>query len=137
MTALSLAFMGTPVFAVPCLEALLAAGHRVVRVYTQPPRPVGRGNREQRSPVHESALRHGLEVETPASLKDAAVQAAYELAHRRCPLEVQAPDHSPPRLRLDRLPEIRRNAARVEIAAVPRLEQDAALVGKSTDLEHT
>ena len=45
-------FMGTPGFAVPSLDALVAAGHEVARVYTQPPRPAGRGKRDRPSPVH-------------------------------------------------------------------------------------
>jgi len=87
-----LAYMGTPDFAVPALRALLAAGHDIAAVYTQPPRPAGRGQREQRSPVHEFATAHGIEVRTPVSLKneeaqrefagltlDAAIVAAYGL----------------------------------------------------------
>jgi methionyl-tRNA formyltransferase len=52
---LRLAFMGTPDFAVPVLQALLTAGHVVVAVYTQPPRPAGRGHRAQPSPVPRAA----------------------------------------------------------------------------------
>ncbi|MFC6216875.1 methionyl-tRNA formyltransferase, partial [Fodinicurvata halophila] len=51
-----LAFLGTPDFAVPTLEALVAAGHDIAAVYSQPPRPAGRGHRERRAPVHETAL---------------------------------------------------------------------------------
>src|SRR5579885_137893 len=88
---LRLAFMGTPDFAVPILRALLAAGHDVVAVYTQPPRPAGRGHREQPSPVQRSAEAAGIPVRTPAKLDaaeqerfralalDAAVVAAYGL----------------------------------------------------------
>ncbi|MGM0562200.1 MAG: methionyl-tRNA formyltransferase [Pseudomonadota bacterium] len=75
---LRLAFMGTPDFAVPTLEALIAAGHEIVAVYTQPPRPAGRGHRERRSPVHETALAHDLPVSTPQSLKDPQAQADFE-----------------------------------------------------------
>ena len=74
---LTLAFMGTPPFAVPTLEALVAAGHRIAAVYTQPPRPAGRGQKLQKSAVHEAAERLGLEVRTPLSLKDADGQAAF------------------------------------------------------------
>jgi methionyl-tRNA formyltransferase len=77
MTRLRLAFMGTPAFAVPVLHALVAAGHEVVAVYSQPPRPSGRGYKAQPSPVHEAALGHGIEVRTPASLKGADEQAAF------------------------------------------------------------
>jgi methionyl-tRNA formyltransferase len=77
MTRLRLAFMGTPDFAVPALEALIAAGHDVAVVYTQPPRPAGRGQAERRSAVHAAADRHGLAVRHPASLKSAAEQTAF------------------------------------------------------------
>lgn len=69
-------FMGTPDFAVPTLEALVAAGHKVVAVYSQPPRPAGRGKKLQPSPVHLTAEAHGIEVRTPASLKGAEEQTA-------------------------------------------------------------
>ncbi len=72
-----LAFMGTPEFAVPSLSALVEAGHDIAAVYTQPPRPAGRGHRERRSPVHEFAVQHGLEVRTPARLRDRAEQGAF------------------------------------------------------------
>jgi methionyl-tRNA formyltransferase len=72
-----LAFLGTPEFAVPGLEALIAAGHEVVAVYAQPPRPSGRGHKLQNSPVHDAALRHGIEVRTPVSLKSAEAQKAF------------------------------------------------------------
>ena len=77
MTRLRLAFMGTPDFAVPCLDALLAGGHEVAAVYSQPPRQAGRGKKLRPSPVHQAAERHGLEVRTPASLKGAEEQAAF------------------------------------------------------------
>lgn len=71
-------FMGTPQFAVPTLEALVAAAHEVVCVYTQPPRPGGRRGRElARTPVHEAAERLGIEVRTPATLRDLAAQADF------------------------------------------------------------
>lgn len=72
-----LAFMGTPDFAVPSLSALLDAGHHIASVYTQPPRPAGRGHHERRSPVHDFAARRGLEIRTPATLRDPATQAAF------------------------------------------------------------
>ncbi len=78
MSGLRLAFMGTPAFAVPALLALHAAGHRIEAVYTQPPRPAGRGQELQLSPVHAEALRLGLTVRTPARLRrDEAAQAAF------------------------------------------------------------
>lgn len=69
-------FMGTPDFAVPTLEALVAAGHEVVAAYSQPPRPAGRGKKLQPSPVHLAAQAHGIEVRTPVSLKGPEEQAA-------------------------------------------------------------
>lgn len=72
-----IAFMGTPAFSVSALDALIAAGHQVACVYSQPPRAAGRGHKEQRSPVHEAALKHGLEVRTPKSLRRDDVQAAF------------------------------------------------------------
>ena len=77
MTPLRLAFMGTPDFAVPALEALIAAGYDLVAVYTQPPRPAGRGQAMRRSAVHEAAEKHGINVRHPASLKSAAEQQAF------------------------------------------------------------
>ena len=75
---MNLVFMGTPDFSVPALNALLAAGHKVIAVYTQPPRPAGRGQKEQPSPVQRAAERHGLAVRTPKSLRDAAAQATFK-----------------------------------------------------------
>lgn len=90
--ALDLVFMGTPDFSVPVLEAILAAGHNVIAVYSQPPRPAGRGMAEQLSPVHRFALERGLRVLTPLNFRsdsdrqaiaaqkaDAAVVVAYGL----------------------------------------------------------
>ncbi len=75
---LRLAFLGTPAFAVPALQALHGAGHEIVAVYTQPPRPSGRGQSTRPSAVHAEALRLGLAVHTPARLRaDAAAQAAF------------------------------------------------------------
>ncbi|MBI4904705.1 MAG: methionyl-tRNA formyltransferase [Acidobacteria bacterium] len=64
-----LVFMGTPRFAVPTLDAVLAAGHEVVAVFTQPDRPKGRGQQLAASPVKECALAHGLRVEQPERVK--------------------------------------------------------------------
>ena len=85
-------FMGTPDFAVPTLNALHQAGHDIAAVYTQPPRPAGRGKKLQPSAVHKRAEELGLEVRHPVSLKkpeaqeefaalnaDVAVVAAYGL----------------------------------------------------------
>ncbi|MFN3725763.1 MAG: methionyl-tRNA formyltransferase [Allosphingosinicella sp.] len=73
-----LAFMGTPEFAVPTLDALLEAGHEVVAVYTQPPRPGGRRGKEPTpSPVHKRAGAAGIEVRTPERLRGPEEQAAF------------------------------------------------------------
>jgi methionyl-tRNA formyltransferase len=74
MEDLRIIFMGTPEFALPALRSLVQAHHKVVAVYTQPPRPAGRGQRETPSPVHQYAGQHGLRVETPRTLKDPAVR---------------------------------------------------------------
>lgn len=77
MRPLSLAFFGSAPFSVPSLAALVEAGHVVRAVYTQPPRPAGRGHRRQCSPVHAWAEAHGIEVRTPARLKDGDEQAGF------------------------------------------------------------
>jgi methionyl-tRNA formyltransferase len=74
---LRLAFMGTPDFAVPTLAELVAQGHDIACVYSQPPRPKGRGLSADPSPVHKFALDAGLEVRTPVSLKDAEQQELF------------------------------------------------------------
>ncbi|VXC60858.1 10-formyltetrahydrofolate:L-methionyl-tRNA(fMet) N-formyltransferase [Sphingomonas sp. 8AM] len=74
--------MGTPAFAVPTLEALVADGHEVVVAYSQPPRPGGRRGRELvRAPVHIRADELGIPVVTPMTLRNAAAQAAFS-AHQ-------------------------------------------------------
>ena len=72
-----LVFMGTPDFAVPTLAEIIGQGHEVLAVYTQPPRPAGRGMEARQSPVHLFAARAGLPVLTPKSLKDVDAQAAF------------------------------------------------------------
>ncbi|MGE0005302.1 MAG: methionyl-tRNA formyltransferase [Parvibaculaceae bacterium] len=72
-----LVFMGTPDFAVPTLSALIEAGHDVAAVYSQPPRPAGRGMSERLSPVHHYALTRNLEVHTPPGLKDPGEQRIF------------------------------------------------------------
>jgi methionyl-tRNA formyltransferase len=70
-------FMGTPDFAVPALRALHAAGHEIACVYTQPPRPAGRGKKLMPSPVQAEAERLGVPVRAPVSLRNAETQAAF------------------------------------------------------------
>ena len=77
-----LAFMGSPGFAVPALRALHGAGHEIAAVYTQPPRPAGRGQHVTRCPVHVAAEAWGLPVHHPASLRrDPAAQDAFAALH--------------------------------------------------------
>jgi methionyl-tRNA formyltransferase len=70
-------FMGSPDFAVPSLDALVEAGHEVVAVYSQPPRPAGRGKGERKTAVHERAEQLGIEVRTPRTLRNEAEQARF------------------------------------------------------------
>ncbi len=72
-----LIFMGTPAFAVPTLDAVLQAGHEVAAVYTQPPRPAGRGKALSPSPVQRRAESAGIEVRAPLSLRDPVEQQAF------------------------------------------------------------
>ncbi len=65
-------FIGTPDFAVPTLEALIDAGHRIVLAVTQPDRPKGRSGEVQAPPVKEAALAHGIEVYQPERIRDQA-----------------------------------------------------------------
>ena len=74
---LRIAFMGSPDFAVPVLAALAKAGHEIVCVYSQPPRPAGRGKKLRPTPVHQWAEARGIEVRTPRSLKQAPEQEAF------------------------------------------------------------
>jgi methionyl-tRNA formyltransferase len=97
---LKIVFMGTPDFSVPVLDAVVTAGHEVVAVYSQPPRPAGRGMAEVKSPVHRRAKALGIEVRTPVNFKadadreafaalkaDAAVVVAYGLLLPKAVLE--------------------------------------------------
>jgi methionyl-tRNA formyltransferase len=97
---LRLAFMGSPDFAVPTLGAILATGHDVACVYSQPPRPAGRGQVERKTAVHQAAEVRGIPVRTPLNFKapedreafatlklDAAVVVAYGLLLPRAILE--------------------------------------------------
>jgi len=74
---LRLVFMGTPDFAATALRALIDAGHEIVAVYTQPPRPAGRGHKLQPSPVQILAEASGISVRHPASLRKAPEQEAF------------------------------------------------------------
>jgi methionyl-tRNA formyltransferase len=70
-------FMGTPDFSVPALQEIIKAGHEVVGVYSQPPRPAGRGQNLQESPVHKAAFEHNIPVFTPTSLKTTEAQSQF------------------------------------------------------------
>ncbi len=73
---MKIVFMGTPAFSVPVLEALVA-GHEVACVYTQPPRPAGRGKADRPGPVHQRAVELGLAVRHPQSLRTPEAQAEF------------------------------------------------------------
>ncbi len=77
MSRLRIAFLGTPDFALPCLEALADAGHEIACVYTQPPRPAGRGHKPKPSPVQTLAETRGWPVRHPKTLRDPGAQAAF------------------------------------------------------------
>jgi methionyl-tRNA formyltransferase len=77
MTPLRVIFMGTPDFAAVALEALINIGHELVAVYSQPPRPAGRGNALRKSRVQTVAEEEGLQVRTPATLKTAEAQTEF------------------------------------------------------------
>ena len=70
-------FMGSPQFAVPSLDALVEAGHKVVAAYTQPPRRADRGKAERKTAVHERAEKLRIEVRTPRTLRDPDEQARF------------------------------------------------------------
>ncbi len=116
--SLRVVFMGTPDFAVPTLSRLSAEGHDIVAVYTQPPRPAGRGMAEQPSPVHEKARELGIPLVMPKTLRipaaerlfatheaDVAVVVAYGLILPKPILE--APRHGSLNLHASALPRWR------------------------------
>lgn len=72
--SLKIIFAGTPRFAVLTLETLIRSSHRVVSVYTQPDRPVGRGRKVSQSPIKIIAKQHGISVRQPASLRETSIQ---------------------------------------------------------------
>jgi methionyl-tRNA formyltransferase len=74
---LNIIFMGTPQFVVPVLEGLIGSQHNVIGVFTQPPRPSGRGQQIQKSPVHECADKNNIPVLTPKSLKGEEAQKEF------------------------------------------------------------
>ena len=74
---MKIAFLGSPDFAIPALKALIASEHEVVCVYSQPPRPKGRGQKLQPTLVHALAEENGIEVRTPKSLKSEEEQQKF------------------------------------------------------------
>ena len=70
-------FMGTPEFSVPVLDALVQAGHDIACVYSQPPRPAGRGKQDRPSPVQVRARALGMQIRHPASLRTPEAQADF------------------------------------------------------------
>jgi methionyl-tRNA formyltransferase len=78
---LRVAFMGTPAFAVPALQALVAAGHDIVAVYSQPPKPAGRGQRVRISPIHQAAEDMHIKVFTPQTLRQVEEQKKFSDLH--------------------------------------------------------
>ncbi|MDA8585300.1 methionyl-tRNA formyltransferase [Rhodobacteraceae bacterium] len=75
---MKLIFMGTPDFSVPPLDALVDAGLEVTAVYTQPPRPAGRGKKDRPTAVHARASALGLSVHTPTNLKSDEARATFQ-----------------------------------------------------------
>jgi methionyl-tRNA formyltransferase len=141
--ALKVVFMGTPDFAVPCLERIVDADHDVAAVYTQPPRPAGRGMSEKKSPVHTKALQLGIEVRTPQTFRyteaqtqfcelapDVAVVVAYGLI---LPLPVlQTPKYGCYNLHASKLPRWR-GAAPIQRAIMAGDTVTAATVMKMAE----
>lgn len=138
--ALKLVFMGTPEFSVPCLDALVGQGHQVAAVYSQPPRPAGRGMADRKSPVHERAEALGIPVLTPKTLKstealaefsahgaDAAVVVAYGLLLPRAILD--APRHGCFNVHASALPRWR-GAAPIHRAIMAGDSETAVMVMK-------
>ncbi len=135
---LRVVFMGTPEFSLRTLIAIVAAGHDVVAVYTQPPRPAGRGMAERRSPVHQHAEAVGITVQTPVKLRsveakaefeshraDVAVVVAYGLILPKAILE--APRHGCLNLHASALPRWR-GAAPIQRAIMAGDQETAAMV---------
>jgi methionyl-tRNA formyltransferase len=137
---LRVVFLGTPDFAVPTLAELVARGHEVVAVYTREPAQAGRGMAERRSPVHETALRFGIAVHHPKTLRggeavelfrshaaDVAVVVAYGLILPKDILD--APAHGCLNLHASLLPRWR-GAAPIHRAIMAGDKETGAMVMK-------
>ncbi|MBL8177738.1 MAG: methionyl-tRNA formyltransferase [Bryobacterales bacterium] len=81
---MNIVYMGTPQFAVPTLEAILAEGHNVTAVFTQPDRPKGRGRQLASSPVKQCALSRGLAIEQPERIRRPESHAKLQALHPDC-----------------------------------------------------
>ena len=87
-TKLRIAFMGTPEFAVPILEALVSVGHEIICVYTQPPRTGGRGQKEKKTPIHIRAEKFGINVRAPKDFRFKQQQRAFADLNLDCAVVV-------------------------------------------------
>ena len=87
-TKLRIAFMGTPEFAVPILEALVSVGHEIICVYTQPPRAGGRGQKEKKTPIHIRAEKFGINVRAPKDFRFKQQQRAFADLNLDCAVVV-------------------------------------------------
>ena len=83
-TKLRIAFMGTPEFSVPILEALVSVGHDIVCVFTQPPRSGGRGQNEKKTPIHIKAEELGIDVRVPKDFSSQEQQLAFASLNLDC-----------------------------------------------------
>ena len=135
---LKVVFMGTPEFSVPTLNEILGAGHDVVAVYTQPPRPAGRGMGVKPSPVHAFAEAAGLEVRHPTSLNDDDAAGAFEALEADVAVVIayglilpqrilDAPRHGCLNMHASQLPRWR-GAAPIQRAIMAGDEETAAMV---------
>lgn len=133
-------FMGTPDIAVPTLQELVAHGHEIAAVYTQPPRPAGRGHKIVKSPVHRAADELGLQIRHPVNFKadedkqafaaldaDVAVVVAYGLLLPQAILD--APTHGCLNMHGSALPRWR-GAAPIQRAIMAGDTSTAAMVMK-------
>jgi methionyl-tRNA formyltransferase len=87
-TKLRIAFMGTPEFAVPILEALVSVGHEIICVYTQPPRAEGRGQKQKKTPIHIRAEKFGINVRAPKDFRFKRQQRAFADLNLDCAVVV-------------------------------------------------
>jgi methionyl-tRNA formyltransferase len=87
-TKLRIAFMGTPEFAVPILEALVSVGHEIICVYTQPPRAEGRGQKKKKTSIHIRAEKFGINVRAPKDFRFKRQQRAFADLNLDCAVVV-------------------------------------------------